>query len=205
MIPMRIGTLQTVLPMYVMKNLPMPMLLGTPLIDRYVESIKPQNRQIKLVEGRVVAVLNNHDKAAIVRVTEITYLAPFWETVVRCRTSRVDLSQIRVLPKRKDGMAVVTNGVIETSDGFVNMRVANFSKTERGLPKHFSLAVASSVESISVVEQSSAMTVETWLQEIDLSHLKPQERIRIQELLRKYSCLFQWYRLGADGWTCASH
>jgi hypothetical protein len=153
----------------------------------------------------VVAILNNHDKAAIVRVAEIAYLAPFWETVVRCRTSRVDLSQIRVLPKRKDGMAVVTNGVIETSDGFDSMRVANFSKTERVLPKHFSLAMASSVECISVVEQSSAMTVETWLQEIDLSHLKTEERIRVQELLRKYSCIFRWCRLGADGWTCASH
>jgi hypothetical protein len=64
------------------------------------------------------------------------------------------------------------------------------------LPKHFSLAVASSVESISVVEQSSEMTVETWLQEIDLSHLKSEERVRVQDLLRKYSCLFDGVDLG---------
>jgi hypothetical protein len=113
----------------------MPILLGTPWIDRYVESIRPQSRQIKLVEGGAVAIFNNHDKAAIVRVTEISYLAPFSETVVRCNTSRVGLSQIRVSPKRKDGIAVVTNGVIETSDGAVNLRVANFSKTERHAAK----------------------------------------------------------------------
>jgi hypothetical protein len=106
------------------------------------------------------------------------------------------LSQIRVSPKRKDGIAVVTNGVIEASDGVVTLRVANFSKTERMLPKHFSLAVASSVESISVVEQSSEMIVETWLQEIDLSHLKPEERVRVQDLLRKYSCLLDGVNLG---------
>jgi hypothetical protein len=78
--------------MYVMKSLPIPLLLGTPWIDRYVEVIKPQNRHIKLVEGSVVAILNNHDKAAIVHVTDIAYFAPFSETVVRCRASRVGLS-----------------------------------------------------------------------------------------------------------------
>jgi hypothetical protein len=82
-IPLRIGNLQTVLPMYVMKSLQMPILLGTPCVDRYVESIRPQSRQIKLVEGSAVAILNNDDKAAIVRVTELAYLAPLSETVVR--------------------------------------------------------------------------------------------------------------------------
>jgi hypothetical protein len=93
-------------------------------------------------------------------------------------------------------MAVVTNGVIETSDGFVNLPVANLSKTERVLPKHFSFAVDSSVESIRVVEQSSKMNVEEWLQEIDLSHLKTEDCVRVQELLPKYSCLFDGVDLG---------
>jgi RNase H-like domain found in reverse transcriptase/Reverse transcriptase (RNA-dependent DNA polymerase) len=93
-------------------------------------------------------------------------------------------------------MAVVTNGVIETSDGFVNLPVANLSKPERVLPKRFSFAVDSSVEIIRVVEQSSKMNVETWLQEIDLSHLKTEESARVQELLRKYSCLFDGVDLG---------
>jgi hypothetical protein len=138
-----------------------------------------------------------NDKAAAVRVAYQAYLAPKSETIARCRTDRVGLSHIRPPPKRKNGSVIVANGVIDTVDGFVHVRVANFTTRAKSVPIGMVLAIASSVEYITEVDdEATAPTVAEWMRGRTLDHLTTHEQDKVRDLLRQYSVLFDGTDLG---------
>jgi hypothetical protein len=69
-----------------------------------------------------------------------------------------------------------SNGAVATLDGFININVANFSKEGKMLPCGMVLAIATSVESILVVEGQTLQIVEEWLETASLSHLNDDEQ-----------------------------
>jgi hypothetical protein len=63
-------------------------------------------------------------------------------------------------------------------------------------PRNIVVAVASSVESISVVDEPEQPSVELWMDTVNLSHLSTSERKKVHTLLHKYSVLFDGTDLG---------
>lgn len=65
MMPLIIGDVEA-LPMYAVENLPISILLGTPLLDFSVDELSPQTSSIRLITGHRIALIDLGWKAACV-------------------------------------------------------------------------------------------------------------------------------------------
>jgi hypothetical protein len=89
---MRLGELERDVPMYVSADLSVPLLLGTPFINRCVREIPCYAGVIHLLDGSRLLLLDRVEKAAVVSVAHRAYLPPMSEKVVQCKTSRCGMS-----------------------------------------------------------------------------------------------------------------
>jgi hypothetical protein len=193
---MRLGEMEPDVPMYVSAYLPTPLLLGASFINRYIREIALYAGVIHLLDGFRILLLHRVEKAAVARVAHRTYIPPMSETGVRCKTSRCGLSQLLPSPKRKDGSVVVSHGIVDSPDGTVDIKIANFRNQPKMLPRNMVVAVVSSVASISTVDEPEQPSVESWMDTVNLSHLSAGERAKVHALLRKYSVLLDGTDLG---------
>lgn len=195
MLPLRIKTSEVTLLLNVFKDLAVPLLHGTPFMDSYILGFSPREHTIRLTNARKIDIVDHDERAAPVRVVQDAYLAPMSEMFVRCRTNRTGVSLLRRAHRRLETLSAA-NGVIETEDGFPNVRLANFSNTGCMISPGALLGVTPHIEVLTSLAEEEVQTVVAWVQELDLSHLSQKERGEVLAMLEKYSILFDSTDLG---------
>jgi transposase InsO family protein len=125
---------------WLVPNLPVPLLLGTPFLDRYTHAILPREKTVWVrdpdTEDRWLVPLLKTPKrekdvensVALVRSTADVCIPPFTEQAISVQCDRVGLSLVTPIQRRRSP-AFVANGLIELPvEGTTNMLVANFSE-----------------------------------------------------------------------------
>jgi hypothetical protein len=102
----------------VVEQLVVPVLLGTPWIDKYVVNIDPKSRSVQTqFPGQEIPFCTPLSPRyirsdTVVRVAKPRNLDPFAETWVEVKTNRTGLAVIRPT-RRRDRLQQAKNGVIE--------------------------------------------------------------------------------------------
>jgi hypothetical protein len=120
---------------FVVEKLVVPVLLGTPWIDRFVRCMTPKSRtaEIQLSPGGETFEVSLRQSPtrndAIVAVAKACAILPFSETWVRVRCAKSGLSLVRP-SRRRDRIVAAKNAVLElpaAGETFLCL-VANFSQ-----------------------------------------------------------------------------
>jgi dUTPase len=197
---------------WVVSSLPVPVLLGTPFLDRYAQAILPREKSVwvrnpETEERWLVPLLARTEReksgpsaSAMVKSAVDVCIAPFTEKIIRVRSDRAGLSLVTPVQRRRSP-AFVTNGLIDLPvEGTVMMLVANFSEEPLMIRRGRVVGEAEEPPSVLVVgvdqagSENPSSSVEAALNDLELE-VSDEERPRVLEMLKRHSKLWDG-RLG---------
>jgi transposase InsO family protein len=179
---------------FVAEHLSIEAVLGTPFTNKAVEAILPQDRRLQLVGGTAVPFTNEgQSHVSPVYIVRTHLVPPRSEMVVKVRSGRTGLSQMRAEPRRT-GTPRLANGLVDVVDNVCLVKVANFSDAPKTVQAGTLLGYASSVAAVfttaAAEDQMPTKPAQPWDEHITLDHLPEGEQEHVTGILHRHRRLF---------------
>jgi RNase H-like domain found in reverse transcriptase/Reverse transcriptase (RNA-dependent DNA polymerase)/Integrase zinc binding domain/Integrase core domain len=199
-----VGSLQTTIDVWVVQDLPVPFLLGTPFIQKFVDLIQPRERKVTLRDPETNDRCSVHLEtskssdpqnraASWVKAAAAVCVPPMTELSIRVRSERSGLSVIRLSPRHRSPV-FLSNGLAELPvDEPCMVWVANFSDNPVTLHRGQVIGVAEEPPStcfvVPPIDPLQSKDKAVRLEDIELE-VSPTERKQVLKMLNKHERLW---------------